>query len=349
LEPDVKSPVARPAQSASAQKPSVARTPVVVLGATGGVGRGVVEAALAAGRPVIAVARDKSGLQCLKSHHAKADLSVVAGSISSDADGERLAKALVKLGRPIGGVIAAVSGSSGRGRLLDHPAAYLRQRLDEDLLPHLAAARHLLPLLAQGNRGGTYVLIGGPGAEQPWAGYGHRSIATAALRMLARVLHEEARSIGVRVQLLSIDSPVSTELNREHACSQWPSAIAVGQRALALVEPHNTPKAAQAVVRYDDVVPVAGVDVESTRADSITSQDITSEDITSQVTDEHEVEAQADAQTATGVTQDPEALLPSRCLQDARTLLRNLLSPNTQPPNTNNNNPPFPNQEPSSP
>lgn len=340
----MKSPVARPAQQASAHKSSAARTPVVVLGATGGVGRGVVEAALAAGRPVIAVARDKSGLQCLKAHHAKADLSVVAGSISSDADGERLAKALAKLGRPIGGVIAAVSGSSGRGRLLDHPAAYLRQRLDEDLLPHLAAARHLLPLLAQGNRGGTYVLIGGPGAEQPWAGYGHRSIATAALRMLARVLHEEARSIGVRVQLLSIDSPVSTEFNREHACSQWPSAIAVGQRALALVEPHNTPNAAQAVVRYADVTPVAAVDVDSVVADSITSQDLTSE-----VRDEYDADAQADAQTATDVTKDPEALLPSRCLQDARTLLRNLLSPNTESTNTNNNNPPFPNQEPSSP
>ncbi|MFC3815471.1 SDR family NAD(P)-dependent oxidoreductase [Lysobacter sp. GCM10012299] len=348
----MKSPVARSAPSASAQKASVSRTPVVVLGATGCVGRGVVEAALKAGRPVIAVARDKSGLQCLKSHHAKADLSVVAGSISSDADGERLAKALAKLGRPIGGVIAAVSGSASRGRLLDHPAAYLRQRLDEDLLPHLAAARHLLPLLAQGNRGGTYVLIGGPGAEQPWAGYGHRSIATAALRMLARVLHEEARSIGVRVQLLSIDSPVSTELNREHACPQWPSAIAVGQRALALVEPHNTPTAAQAVVRFADVTPATSANVDSVDADSITSQDITSE-----VTDESAGQAQAGVESATDITQDPEALLPSRCLQDARTLLRNLLSSGTAPSatgasdtaETNNNNPPFSNQERSKP
>ena len=68
--------------------------------------------------------------------------------------------------------------------MLDHPAAFLRQTLDDDLLPHLAAARHLLPLLAQAGRTGTYVLIGGPGADRPWAGYGHRSIATAALRML---------------------------------------------------------------------------------------------------------------------------------------------------------------------
>ncbi|HEY5804722.1 MAG TPA: SDR family oxidoreductase [Lysobacter sp.] len=339
----MKSPVARPAVQASAQKPSAARTPVVVLGATGGVGRGVVEAALAAGRPVIAVARDKAGLQCLKAHHAKADLSVLPGSISSDADGERLAKALAKLGRPIGGVIAAVSGSTGRGRLLDHPAAYLRQRLDEDLLPHLAAARHLLPLLA--NRGGTYVLIGGPGAEQPWAGYGHRSIATAALRMLARVLHEEARSIGVRVQLLSIDSPVSTELNREHACPQWPSAIAVGQRALALVEPVGTAVAAQAVVRYADVVPHAGSEADPEPGADVDFIDADS--TTTQVAHEFAAEADATAQSPTDPPNDSgscrasdDALLPSRCLQDARTLLRNLLSNNA----SNNNKA---NQEPS--
>ena len=130
------------AAKATASRSRLTKAPVVVLGATGGVGRGVVEAALATGRPVIAVARDKAGLQCLRGKHADADLSIVAGSVSSDAEGARLAKALRKLGRPIGGVIAAVSGGMTRGRLLDHPAAFLRQTLDEDLLPHLAAARH---------------------------------------------------------------------------------------------------------------------------------------------------------------------------------------------------------------
>lgn len=301
------------AQNAAAQTRRIARTAVVVLGATGGVGRGVVEAALASGRPVIAVARDKAGLQCLKGKHPDADLSVVPGSISSDADGERLVKALRKLGRPIGGVIAAVSASTTRGRLLDHPAAFLRQTLDDDLLPHLAAARHLLPLLSQADRGGTYVLIGGPGADRPWAGYGHRSIATAALRMLARVLHEEARTLGVRVQLMAIESPVCTELNRTHACEQWPSALAVGQRALALVEPAGT-QPAEAVVRYADIdIAQADVtrDVDSPSPDSTSYQD----------PEQHD--AAPDVSSA-----DDSGLLPSRCLQDARTLLRSLISDN---------------------
>ena len=141
----------------------------------------------------------------------------------------RLAAALRKLGRPLGGVVACITGSMERGRLLDHPAAFLQRKFDEDVLPHLAAARHLLPLLAEASRGGGYVLIGGPGSEHPWAGYGHRSIGAAALNMLARVLHDEARALPVRVQLLAIDSPVCTEDNIGHACPQWPSALAVGQ------------------------------------------------------------------------------------------------------------------------
>ena len=171
-------------------------TPVVVLGATGGVGRGVVAAALAAGRPVIAVARDKAGAAAPAGRTTpSADLSVVAGSVSQRrATARRWPRRLRELGRPLGGVMVAVCGSAGRGRLLDQPAAYLRQRARRGPAAAPGAARHLLPLLAEADRGGSYVLIGGPGAEQPWAGYGHRSIAAAALRMLARVLHEEARA-----------------------------------------------------------------------------------------------------------------------------------------------------------
>ena len=45
--------------------------------------------------------------------------------------------------------IGATRGiATDAGRVLDAPADFLRRRLDEDLIPHLVAARHLLPLLA---------------------------------------------------------------------------------------------------------------------------------------------------------------------------------------------------------
>ena len=223
---------------------------LLVLGATGIVGRGVVRAAIEAKRPVIAVARDRAGLEQLRSAHPDADITALVGSVANDGDGATLAAALREIARPIVGVIAAVAGPGGRGRLLDQPTDALRCKLDADLLPHLAAARALLPLLADSGRGGSYVLIGGPGSELPWAGYGHRSVAAAALRMLACVLHDEARAMGIRVQLLSVDAPVRIEAQRADACPQWPTATAIGRRALALVERAAMGEPTHAVVHY---------------------------------------------------------------------------------------------------
>lgn len=233
----------------SGTTPALKAPALVVLGATGGIGRGVVAAAVAAGRPVIGIARHADALARLQARHPDADLTVLPASVASGGEAAVLAERLRELDRPLDGVVVAVCGALARGRLLDQPAAFLRRVFDEDLLPHLFAARHLLPLLAGNARNSGYVLIGGPGADQPWASYGHRSIAAAALRMLARVLHDEARASGVRVQLLAVDSPVCTDANRGHACTQWPSAQAVGRRALALIDragaEHNA-----AVVRY---------------------------------------------------------------------------------------------------
>ncbi|WP_407353536.1 SDR family NAD(P)-dependent oxidoreductase [Luteimonas sp. R10] len=208
---------------------------LLVLGATGCAGRGVVEAAVAAGRAVLAVAEDAAALQALRQQHARADLGVLAALLRSDGDAAALAEAVRRRGRRLEAVVAAIGGEGACGRLLDQPAEVLRSTLDRDLLPHLVAARHLFPLLPASQRT-RYLLVGGPGGSYPWAGYGHRSIAAAALRMLARVLHEEARREGVRVQLLSVDAPLRGADDDVHACAEWPQAAAVGRRALALLE-----------------------------------------------------------------------------------------------------------------
>lgn len=208
--------------------------PVVVLGAAGVIGRGVVAAALDGGRPVIAVDRDPAGLTVLAAAHPQADLTPLPGSANADADAAALAAVLRGLDRPLAGVVATLDPGLLRGRLLDLPVAQSCLQFEATLAPQLAAARHLLPLLAQQGRAGGYVLIGGPGGEHPWAGYGHRSVSEATLRMLARVLHCEARSLGVRLQLLSVDTPawgVHAALPR----ADWPSAFEIGQRALGLL------------------------------------------------------------------------------------------------------------------
>ncbi|GAB1594936.1 SDR family NAD(P)-dependent oxidoreductase [Lysobacter claricitrinus] len=207
---------------------------VLVLGATGTVGRAVVAAAVEAGRPVIAVARGCSGLKALEVAHPTADLTLLRASVSGDRGAAKLVVQLRKLGRPVDAVIVAMKGGMDRGRVLDLGVDALRHRLDEDLIPHVVAARHLLPWLESTGEATRYVVVGGPGSTRPWAGYGHRSVTAAALRMLVRVLHDEALPGGVRVQMLHVDAPACTDNNAAHACPQWPRVRAIGTQAVAL-------------------------------------------------------------------------------------------------------------------
>jgi NAD(P)-dependent dehydrogenase (short-subunit alcohol dehydrogenase family) len=216
--------------------------PFVVVGATGTIGRAVVDALTAAGRPVLAVAPDVDRLEALRAAFTPGAVTTLTGRIERDVDAARLVEELRALARPFAGVVVTFphgrSAEVGvdRGRLLDQSSDVLGECLTQTVLAQHALARHLIPLLAASHRNAHYVIVGGPGSETPWAGYGHRSVATAATRMLARVLHDEARPAGVRVQLLSIDSPVRSELPSEHECPEWPSASDVARSVMRLVE-----------------------------------------------------------------------------------------------------------------
>ena len=224
--------------------------PLLVLEATTPIGRALVDQALRQGRAVVAAALDDAGLRELHAAHRKADLTVLPGAANDATSAAALVADLRELGRPLAGVIAAYCCEPRRGRLLDMGDEVLDELVREEMLPHLAAARALVPLLAEGGRNGAYLVIGGPGSEQPWAGYGLRSVAGAANRMLLRVLHDEARALSVRVQLLAVEMPTRTDDNAERACAQWPTAQAIAERALALADPQRQREPAEAVVRY---------------------------------------------------------------------------------------------------
>lgn len=213
---------------------------VAVLGGTGLVGGGVVAALLEAGSPVLAIGRDAMRLQRLKARFADAPaLDTMAGSVAGDAAAEALVHCIAERPRPLAAVVACIGSPPGKGRLLDRPASMLLKRLQRDLLPHLAAARHLLPLLA--DLGGRYVLIGGPCALRAWAGHGDVSIVASATRMLAHVLHEEAQPLGVRVQLLSVDQPVCNPDRSGEACREWLDPSTVGRSAVSLLAGRGVP------------------------------------------------------------------------------------------------------------
>lgn len=252
----------RPARGSENPTIGTINAVVVVLGATGKVGRGVVHALVEARRPLVAVADDSHALAELAAEHAGADLAVLATKLAGDAEAERLAQDLRSLGRIVDAVVVPLTHDGGRGRLLDHPASRLSRAFEHDVLPQVAIARQLVPVLGEAGRAGRYLFVLGPGSELPWAGYGYRSITSAALRMLARVLHDEARSMAVRVQLLAVEAPVSSEPRGAHECSEWPSTLAVGRRAVQLLG-RDAPPSADAIVHFE-------ADVDSAPSRSIT-------------------------------------------------------------------------------
>jgi NAD(P)-dependent dehydrogenase (short-subunit alcohol dehydrogenase family) len=233
----------RPSRGALSPAHGTIDAPIVVVGATGTIGSALVRALVAGGQPVVAVAPQPERLGRLRDAVARpAAVTPIVGRIETDADAAQLADQLRALARPLAGAVVtfphgrcAVVGAD-RGRLLDQSTDDLGECLRYTVLAQHALARHLVPLLAESGRNARYLIVGGPGSEAPWAGYGHRSIATAATRMLARVLHDEARASGVRVQLLSIDSPLRGERPADHECPEWPSASDVAQRAARLLD-----------------------------------------------------------------------------------------------------------------
>jgi NAD(P)-dependent dehydrogenase (short-subunit alcohol dehydrogenase family) len=227
--------------------------PIAVVGATGTIGSALVRHLAAAGQPVIAIAPQLDRLQVLSAAAAPGVVTALTGRIENDADAERLANELRALGRPLAGVVVTfphgrTALGTDRGRVLDQTTAMLEDCLRQTVLAQHALARQLIPLLVESDRNAHYVIVGGPGSETPWAGYGHRSVAMAATRMLARVLHDEARASGVRVQLLSIDSPVRSDEPGEHECPDWPSASDVARKAARLLDRNGRDESTDAVV-----------------------------------------------------------------------------------------------------
>lgn len=211
--------------------------PALVLNATEDVGEGVVGALLDSGRPVVAVGREASALATLRKRlNTPAHLQLMTGHTDDDDSAARLTAAVSRLKRPPGAVVDVVTGLPRPGRLLDTSIDGLRARFDVELAPHMIAARHLLATLTASGRPGTYLVVGGPAADQPWAGYGCQSLAAATLRALIRVLDEETRQTPIRVRQLAVDTPIRTERNRQHASIDWPNCHEVGHRVADILK-----------------------------------------------------------------------------------------------------------------
>jgi hypothetical protein len=107
--------------------------------------------------------------------------------------------------------------------------------MQADLMPHVHAVRHLLPLLQDNVHARRYVMIGSPANAKPWAGYGETRSPPPRCACTRRWCTRKRRR-WVCAQMLEVCSPVCTPANAANACIEWPSSLLVGRRVVSLLD-----------------------------------------------------------------------------------------------------------------
>ena len=213
---------------------------VVVLGATGNIGREITAQLIASGHRVVAVARNPERLKALAASLGSERLSIRSGSVDTDSNAERLTLWIREQGHRVSAVVSSLRGPLSSGRLLSRPAPDFVRSLEGDVVAPFIAAKHFIPLLAEAGPGGLYLFLGGPMASCAWSGYGHLSVAAAGLQMLTNVIREEVKELPVTVQELQIGTPVRSAANAECSCPEWIGADDVARRVVTLIEQRDS-------------------------------------------------------------------------------------------------------------
>ncbi len=180
----------------------------VVVGATGALGRVLVQSLQAHGLTVLAVARDATALEAMKA--AAPGLKVCAADIASD-------DAIGQIAACLEGTVAMAVSSVGLpvgGGVIDAPPGLMGDAANIKVGGMVRLARAVVPKMARGSR---LVAIGGHYGFEPSAYAAAAGAANAALVNLMRQLNWTHGPAGITSHLLA-PGPMDTE--RLHRVAQ---------------------------------------------------------------------------------------------------------------------------------
>jgi NADP-dependent 3-hydroxy acid dehydrogenase YdfG len=212
---------------------------ILVIGATGDVGSGVVTACLRRGWDTVAVARTESALQDLAREHSNSRLSTIVGSLDDEQSTKELAYS-ANAGT-LTGVVVAAAGPWTATPVADCGWDTIAQAFERQLRPHVNAARTFIPGLPDG---AVYLAIGGGMADAIFPGMAPMSMTQAAQRNLIRGWHREHRDGPVAIKELIIAAMVNGRRTRAHAAQDWLTDKEIGEYAAdVLTAPEQYPGA----------------------------------------------------------------------------------------------------------
>jgi 3-oxoacyl-[acyl-carrier protein] reductase len=203
----------------------------LIAGGTGGVGEGIVRAFLNEGATVIVPSRSSNHLQQLTDQlqsSATEHLISIVGDMSDTEPAEELRKQILDKVERIDAVVASLNSRWNEDiPLVKTSLDDWRRMIDSNLTAHFIAAKTFLPVLQQ--QGGSYTLIGGGAALKAIPNYGLVCIPAAAEVMLTRMLIEEMKGSGIRINEVILNSYILTRDRDGEGHPEWITADEVGR------------------------------------------------------------------------------------------------------------------------
>jgi len=191
---------------------------IVVLGATGGLGRAVTERLRADGASVLAAATRIP---------AAADRQDQVSYIAVDALDEgsvSAAFAAAPAGPPAGGVVNLIGGYTPAQGVSSLDIGVLRQQLELNLVTAAIITKYAMPVLAA-RGGGPIVHVSSRVAAGDGANNFAQSVSKLGVVRLVQAAAAEGRGDGVRVNCIMpsiIDSPAARAAHPGAAYDRWP-------------------------------------------------------------------------------------------------------------------------------
>jgi NAD(P)-dependent dehydrogenase (short-subunit alcohol dehydrogenase family) len=202
----------------------------VVTGGTGGLGRAVASAFLAAGARVVATTRNPVDEET----HERLTVEAV------DLVDERSMLGLADVVRERYGrcdhVVCCAGGFAAGTPVAELSLELWRRQLELNATSAFLAARAFLPLMLEARRG-SIVLVGSRAALQPFAGGVPYSVSKAAVVALTQALAVELRDQGVTANCVLpsvIDTPANRAASPDADPSRWVTPEEIAETILWL-------------------------------------------------------------------------------------------------------------------
>ncbi|GLS17533.1 short-chain dehydrogenase/reductase [Labrys miyagiensis] len=168
----------------------------LITGAARGLGRSIVEAALAAGNKVVATARDPGRLADLKAEHGDSLLTFALDVTDAEASGKAVQVAITAFGR-----LDVLVNNAGFGHIAPFEQASaedFKAQIDTNLYGVVNLTRAALPMMRK-QRSGTIINVSSVGGRLATPGLSAYQAAKWAVGGFTEVLALEAAPFGVKV------------------------------------------------------------------------------------------------------------------------------------------------------